>query len=111
MRLTDFERRRHANGKTCALNRKRGSRRDLPTPEPRSWANRWLGDRGLIELLFGSFFKTPKNTGGLLALIVTVAVVFTVVKAGVVPDRVMDVVVVIGSFYFGRFTGGRPGSV
>ena len=108
MRLTDFERHRR---KPVSPNGRRGSTRVFPTDQSSSLANRWFGERGLFELVFGSFFKTPKNTGGLLALVVTAAVVFTVMKAGVVPDRVMDVAVLIGSFYFGRFTGGRPGSV
>lgn len=107
MRLADFDQRRRPHRRPRSDAKSPKSIKRTPQPRP-SLLSRLFGERNLLDCVIGTFFAKTANTAGLFATVVAMAIAYTVVRNGEIPDELWGFIQVVGGFYFGRFN--RPGS-
>jgi uncharacterized membrane protein len=66
-----------------------------------------FGHRSAFSWVFGSFFSNSSNTAGLLAFILVSAVLYMYVAKLPVPDKLLDILLIIIGFYFGGMVAKR----
>ena len=67
-----------------------------------------MGNRSVFAWVFGSFFRRPANTSGLLAIILIASCLWLHLKLGAVPDWLRDAVFIVIGFYFGGIGHQKP---